>query len=229
MIEINLLPKEFQKKAISISFDRSLIYALAGAVALILLMVIYSIYQKYEISGIKEKIVEARSQTDAYNDEITQIDELNRLKNDLMARISAIEILDENRAYWVDLFGDLAVRVPAHVWLTGLKQAGAGEKQEIGKIKGQPIEPSEGKSSIEGRAFSLNSLAAFLIQLHYSGFFKDISVSQIKLEDFDGKAIYTFVINCDLAGSTVEKTTETMATDGANAGKTPGDTTASKS
>ncbi|MBD3232750.1 MAG: hypothetical protein GF315_03390 [candidate division Zixibacteria bacterium] len=198
MLKINLLPKELQKKGLSLSFDKNLLYMLAGALVLILIMAGISIYQSIQLGDINEKIADAKAQTETYRDEITQIDELNALKEEILARISAIEVLDKNRSYWVNLLGDMAVRVPSQVWITSFKQAGAGPKEEIGKIGGKAIEKAKEQTTLDGRSFSLNALASLLIQMDRSEYFTDIRISSVILGEVEGKPTYMFTLSFNL-------------------------------
>ncbi len=198
MLKINLLPKELQKKGLSLSFDKNLLYMLGGALVLILIMAGVSIYQSIQLGDIKEKIEDAKAQTETYRDEITQIDELNALKEEILARISSIEVLDTNRSYWVNLLGDMAVRVPSQVWITSLKQAGAGAKEEIGKIGGKAIEKANELTTLDGRSFSLNALASLLIQMDRSEYFTDIRISSVILGEIEGKPTYMFTLSFKL-------------------------------
>lgn len=199
MVEINLLPKEFQKKGLSLSFDKTFLYVLGAAAALILIMAAVSIYQSFQLGSIDDKIEIAQAKTDAYKDEIAQIDNLNALKEKVLARMKAIKILDKNRTYWVSLLSDLTGRIPSHVWLTGFVQAGAKDTGKKNVIKGQDAENAASKNTVlEGYTFSLNALAAFLIQLNRSDYFDNLSISNIKLEDVEDRAMYNFKINCEL-------------------------------
>lgn len=203
MIEINLLPKEFQKKGFSLSLDKNLVYALGGAVLLIILMAAVSIYQNIQLGKIEKKIEIVQAKNDAYGDEIAQIDELNRLKNQILSRIAAIDALDKNRTYWTTVLSDLTAHVPAHVWLTTIKEAGAGDESEMPKVKGLPLEDKkrqeENRTVLEGYTFSLNALAAFLIQLNRSEYFDNLEISSINLEQVESKkVVYNFKIKCDL-------------------------------
>lgn len=198
MIEINLLPKEFLKKGLSASFEKNFLYALGGAVALLLVMAGFSVYQNHNLGVIEQEIDAARAKVEAHSAEIAQIGELNDLKEEIKSRISAIKKLDLNRSYWVDIYSDFATRIPAHVWLTEFKEAGAGGKQKRDRVGGEEVEDSKSRTTLEGYAFSLSSLAAFMIQLNKSPYFRSIRTSSIRLEEAEGKAMYSFTITCKL-------------------------------
>ncbi len=205
MIEINLLPKEFQKKGFSISFDKTFMYVLGGVAALIIFMVAVSLYQNYRIGEMKDNLKEAQGKIDNYREEVNQIDELNKLKAEVLSRISAIQTIDKNRTYWVDLLSDLTKRVPAYIWLTDFEQGVAKTKRQPPKTKGkapQKAKPINVKSTLKGYAFSLNSLAAFIIQLNKSAYFDNLSISSIELEEIEKKPMYSFSIQCDLKKET---------------------------
>ena len=56
MIEINLLPKEYRKRASAFHFDKKLIYGAAGAAVVVLLLATVTFYQRYQVRSLDEKI-----------------------------------------------------------------------------------------------------------------------------------------------------------------------------
>ncbi|MCP4633770.1 MAG: hypothetical protein GY855_12660 [candidate division Zixibacteria bacterium] len=200
MVEINLLPKEFQKKGLGISLDKTFLYVLGGAIVLLLLMVAVTVYQNVQLGNIDDKIAVAQAKADTYKNEIDQINNLNQLKERILSRITSIEKLDKDRVYWVSLFSDLTRRVPSHVWLTDFKQAGADDKSGVSG-KSKIVDGTVNKSSVEGYTFSLNALAAFLIQLDKSEYFDNLNMSSVEIEEVEERVMYKFTIACSLTSN----------------------------
>jgi Tfp pilus assembly protein PilN len=207
MIEINLLPKELQKGKFSIKLDKSIVMVLSGCAILLAVMALYSyFFQAQEYVRLQQKLQEAKTESAKYTTEIAKIDEIGKKKEQILARMSAIELLDRNREYWVGLMQDLAGRVPEYVWLSSLKQAPQAAPLPVQAPNGKPTPvPIPSLSSIEGYSFSLNGLATFIIRLKKSDMFDKIELSSVKLEDFEKADAYSFKLTCNLVPNVINK------------------------
>lgn len=224
MIEINLLPKELQKKKLSFKLDRTILLFLVGGLTLVGMMAIYTfVFQAHEYARIQKGLEVARAETARYTPEIAKIDEINNKKDQILTRISAIQLLDRNREYWVMLMEDLSSRVPEYLWLTSVRQAPsapvpAQSAQNTTSPSNQP--PPAVNSSIEGFSFSLNSLATFLVRLKKSDMFENIEISSVKLQEIEKVNAYAFKLTCNLVPSVpIKADTETAMAAGAQDNK----------
>ena len=217
MIEINLLPKDLQKRKFSIKLDKTILMVLGGCGLLLAVMALYSyVFQASEYSRLQHKLQEAKAESAKYTIEIAKIDEIGKKKDQILARMSAIELLDRNREYWVDLMQDLAGRVPEYVWLASLKQAPQAAPPAA-QTPGTLQQSVPTLSSIEGYSFSLNGLATFLIRLKKSDMFNNVELSSVKLQDFEKADAYAFKLTCDLVPTVINKIdTDTQTAQAAN-------------
>jgi Tfp pilus assembly protein PilN len=206
MIEINLLPKDLKRGRFSFKLDKNLVLVLSGCFALIGVMAIYSyIFQVHSLSTLEKQLAISKAETAKYTSEIVKIDEISKKKEQILARMTTIQMLDKNREYWVSLMGDLAGRVPEYVWLTGIRQAPETAPVSTTNVSGQPVTtaPAISKSTLEGYSFSLNALATFLVRLKKSEYFANIEIASIKLQDLEKTEAYNFKLSCDLVTPTV--------------------------
>ena len=207
MIEINLLPKDLQKKRLSFKLDKNIVLVLSGFVALIGVMALYSfVFQAGKYADLEKQLQISKAETARYASEITKIDEITKKKEQILARMSSIQVLDHNREYWVTFMEDLAGRVPEYVWLSSLKQAQAAPTTPPPAGQAPAQAQALAKSSIEGYSFSLNALATFLVRLKKSDMFANIELASVKLQEIDKANAYNFRLNCDLVSSIPEKT-----------------------
>jgi type IV pilus assembly protein PilN len=205
MIEINLLPKDLKRGRLNFKLDKNLVMVLSGCVALLGVMAVYSYFiQAHTLSTLDKQLAISRAETAKYTSEIVKIDEISKKKEQILARMSTIQLLDKNREYFVSLMEDLASRVPEYVWLTGIKQAPqtppAAPVTTPNAANGQQVAvaPVAAKSTLEGYSFSLNALATFLVRLKKSEYFANVEISSIKLQDLEKANAYNFRLNCDL-------------------------------
>jgi Tfp pilus assembly protein PilN len=204
MIEINLLPKDLQKKRFGFKLDKNILMTISACLALIGVMAAYSfIFQAGQYAKLEKQLAISRAETEKYAPEIAKIDEIGKKKDQILARMSAVQVLDRNREYWVSLMEDLATRVPEYVWLTNIKQAPAvvtAPSQTGQPANAAPLSPAV-KSTVEGYSFSLNALATFLVRLKKSDFYQNIEIASIKLQEIEKAKAYNFKLNCDLVTS----------------------------
>jgi Tfp pilus assembly protein PilN len=210
MIEINLLPKDLKRGRLSFKLDRNLVMAFSGAAALLGVMLIYSFFfQQRTISSLEKQLAISKAETSKYTSEIVKIDEIGKKKEQILARMTTIQLLDKNREYWVSLLEDLAPRVPEYVWLTTIRQAPPvsatpAAQQPPNAAPAASTSQTASKSTIEGYSFSLNSLATFLIRLKKSDYVDKIEISSIKLQQVEKAEAYNFKLNCDLVTPAAE-------------------------
>jgi Tfp pilus assembly protein PilN len=214
MIEINLLPKDQQKRAIEFSFGKSGLYVAAGAVAVIIALAGITYYQKSQIAELDENIDRAKQRSAMLQKDIQLVDALTDVKDKISNRMAAIEKLDSHRSGWVRVLESVTTRVPEFVWLARFKEIppAAGKKDEAAAKSGdknaQTAEatvastganaPSVLRCEVEGFAFTLNALAAYMINMMRSDHFDNVELkttTEVKLEDVKA---YNFTLSADL-------------------------------
>ncbi len=200
-IEINLLPRELRKKRQIIAIDRSITY-MAGVVGvLILLFVFVSVLQNIRQRSLDAKIEEAQKRTDELRANIELVDALTEVKDKILQRMSAIETLDRSRSVWVRVMEDLSKRVPEYLWLSLLKEEDTEIVPKTDTLKSSTTTPPESpvrKVTLEGYSYSLNSLAAFMIQLMQSQYFKNMDLQYVKRAEVKEIKTYNFQLVGDL-------------------------------
>ena len=216
MIEINLLPKELQKRTGRLALPRTATYMLAGMAGLAAVLAGLTVLQKMRIANIQKKITEAKVREAKMQKDIQLVDALTELKGKILERMAAIEGLDQNRSAYVRFLEDLSGRVPEYLWLANFREGASGAAQPAqsrgGSIAGGPAQPAASggaKTVIEGFAYSLNSLATFMIQVKKSPFIKNVELSFAKEQKLENSRLYNFQLTCDLTMVPEETPTET--------------------
>ncbi|MCP4583209.1 MAG: hypothetical protein GY839_16495 [candidate division Zixibacteria bacterium] len=202
MIKINLLPKEYQKKRFSIALDKNTMYVIAGGAAVLVLLAAYTFFfQIIPLNDLEDKIELAKSEAQEFNAQISLVNELKQQKNLILTRMGTIEELDRGRDAWVNVIGDLGSRITDYLWLTGFSQLPVGDPTQGAVVS---------STTIEGKSFSINSLATFLIRLKKSPYLDNIDLVSVTLEE-EQAAIntvayeaYGFKISCSLTLGTNE-------------------------
>jgi len=198
MLEINLLPKEYQKKRFRVALEKNTLYVIGiGFIVLILLSAYSMFFQVLPANSLEKKIVKAQEDAREFEPEIALIKKMTDEKNLLLARMRTIEVLDRNREAWVNIVSDLSSRIPRYLWLTNFEQL---------FIEGETVGQGPLQVKIEGKTFSINSLATFLIRLKKSPYLDDIEISAIELveekigQEIESKSYeaYNFTFNCKL-------------------------------
>lgn len=187
-----------------------MIMPIAGAFVVIAAMIGLTIFQKSQITELDGKIRIAKARAEQLKMDIEMVDALVDIKEKITARIDAVKVLDRNRTTWVNVLEDLSEQVPEFLWLTAFREtqetpatgrnvsdsaAAAAAAQQAT----QQFMPAE----LEGYAYSLNSLASFIINLRKSGYFDSVDLSHAREVALETHPAYSFKLTCsiDYAGS----------------------------
>ena len=77
MIEINLLPKEYQKKRFRLTFEKNTLYVIGGGVIVLALLAAYTVFfQVLPCKSITKKIEVAKADSASLSSEIQLVNEL---------------------------------------------------------------------------------------------------------------------------------------------------------
>ena len=164
MARINLLPwraerrKQRQKEFVSM-------LGLAAVLALLISFLIYMYYDG-QIVGQQNRNEYLRQQIVLVDQQIAEIEELDRKKANLLARKQVIEQLQASRSQMVHLFDELVRTIPEGVRLSSIKQ------------NGQTL-------TLEGRAQSNARVSSYMRNLEASGWMANPDLSIIEAKGAD--------------------------------------------
>lgn len=221
MIEINLLPKGYRKKQVSFSVGKSGVYAVAGAIGVVLMLIGVTVFQMNQVASLDDNIEKAQQRAAMLQKDIQLVDALTDVKQKISARMSAVEQLDSHRSAWVRILEDLSVNVPEFVWLGRFTEKGLAAdtakpapKLAYSTVTTQPKEPVEVTSApvatatptgpkimpveLEGYAFTLNALASFMINTMRSDYFEEVELVSTKETTLGEYRAYNFVLSAKL-------------------------------
>ncbi|WP_290885491.1 PilN domain-containing protein [Arenimonas sp.] len=164
MARINLLPWRAERRKLrQKEFVSMLGLAAVVAVAISLLIVMY---YNGQIQGQQNRNQYLRDQIVLVDQQITEIEELDKKKANLLARKQVIEQLQASRSQMVHLFDELVRTIPEGVRLNSIKQ------------NGQSL-------TLEGRAQSNARVSSYMRNLEASGWMAspDLSIIEAKGDD----------------------------------------------
>jgi type IV pilus assembly protein PilN len=187
MARINLLPWRVERrKQRQKEFTAMLGAAALGAILLSFLMVNY--YSR-QIDGENSRIGYVKDQIAKVDQQIKEIEELDKKKARLLARKQVIEQLQANRSQMVHLFDSLVRTIPDGVVLTSLKQDGD-------------------KLTLEGRSQSNARVSTYMRNLEGAGWMTKPDLSIIEAKDGGDPGLpYVFTLTVTLANPNAPKDT----------------------
>lgn len=166
MAKINLLPwrqelrKQRQQEFIAINA--------AVALTAAAIVMFFHILVSGQLSDQEERKAYIQSEIATLDGQIKQIDDLQKRKEELLARMKVIQDLQGRRPVIVRVFDEMVRSVPDKVYLTLVERKGD-------------------KFNIEGFAESNNQVSSFLRNLNASTWFKNPVLSEVKATDVDNK------------------------------------------
>ncbi|MFT3897920.1 MAG: PilN domain-containing protein [Thermomonas sp.] len=185
MARINLLPwRAERRKQRQKEFTAMLGATALGAVLLSFLIVNY--YSR-QIDGENTRIGYVKDQIAQVDQQIKEIEDLDKKKAKLLARKEVIEQLQANRSQMVHLFDSLVRTIPDGVVLTSLKQEGD-------------------KLTLEGRSQSNARVSTYMRNLEGAGWMTKPELSIIQAQDGGDPGLpYTFNLTVTLANPNAPK------------------------
>jgi Tfp pilus assembly protein PilN len=208
MIEINLLPKDYQKKSFDLSLGKAGFYFVGAAAGVILTLLIVTVWQKHTLSVLDEKIEKAQQKEAMLLKDIKLVDALTDVKTKITHRLKAVERLDSHRSAWVRILEDVARNIPEFVWLARFQEMrpeDAVDKAAKGKgkqaVEKEPapkpatVNASVQQGEVEGYAFTLNALASFMIKMMRSDYFDEVELVTTNEVNIDEEKAYNFVLS----------------------------------
>jgi type IV pilus assembly protein PilN len=162
MVKINLLPwREERRQQLTKEFY--IILAIGGLIAALIVGSVWYVYDhnlKFQKTR-NDKLVAEISKLD---NQIVEIEDLEKTRNNLLARKKVIEELQANRTQMVHLFDELVKTIPNGVFLQNIKQNG-------------------NTILLEGYAQSHSRVSSYMRQIENSEWFKPPEVEFIRADE----------------------------------------------
>jgi Tfp pilus assembly protein PilN len=197
MIRINLLPPELRKKKKVPFIDSTLIFCVLVLIVILVLLYFVSLMQQSTISGLDNEIASAQRELQKYQARLEALQKAEQLKTELTNRMTAVQELENKRAYWIQIVTEFVHLIPDFLWIDKFEQ---GQNNVV---------------AIEGKCYTTKGIATFLVNLLNSQTFQNISlgpISQILIGDADG---YLFSLSLALKGDSNPKQLGTFVVDSA--------------
>lgn len=164
MARINLLPWRAERR----KQRQQEFFAMLGLAAVLAVLVSFLIVMYYggQVEGQMQRNEYLRQEIALVDQQIAEIEELDKKKNNLLSRKQVIEELQASRSQMVHLFDQLVRTIPEGVRLNSIKQTG----QEL---------------TLEGYAQSNARVSSYMRNLEESGWMSnpDLTIIETKGED----------------------------------------------
>jgi Tfp pilus assembly protein PilN len=231
MIEINLLPREFRKRSGKLAISKSGYYAVGAAIGIVVMIAVVTGYQMFQLRELDAKMDIARFRTQQLEKDIAVVDALIDVKQKIMQRMEAVDQLDQHRSVWVRIMENMSQQVPEFVWLARFKEEVPESPAPAGPptattasaptadttVVAASVQPTTRPVTIEGFAFTLNSLANFMIKLMRSHFFSDVEMASVEEVQFRDEKAYNYKVTATLHYLSDDELQEILETEsGAN-------------
>jgi Tfp pilus assembly protein PilN len=198
MIEINLLPKEYNKRSFDFSLGKAGLYVIGGAVCVVCMLFVITFFQKSQITELDNNITKAKRRAAMLQKDIQLVEGLESVKAKITQRMAAVERLDSHRNVWVQILEEVARDVPEFVWLVKFSQEEPPAHAKNDTSKAAPTRLLVKKARLEGYSFTLNALAAFMINVMRSDYFDEVELVSTNEVKFDKYTVFNFVLSCNV-------------------------------
>lgn len=155
MIRINLLPVKDAERAVGRRQQQSVLM-LALMLAL-LMMVVPFVVQARRMAALDREMEQVQEEIRRYEERVKEVQDLDRLKKDLEAKLRVIRDLHDKRVGPARMLVDFSAAVPDMLWLIDLTE-------------------TQGKATLTGVGLDNETIARFMRQLQGSGYFHHVDL-----------------------------------------------------
>ncbi len=162
MVKINLLPWREERRQ-QLTKEYFILLAIGGLIAALIVGSVWYVYD-HNIKFQNQRNNRLTQQILQLDQEISEIDDLEKVRDNLLARKNVIEELQANRTQMVHLFDELVKTIPNGVFLENIKQNG-------------------NTILLEGYAQSHSRVSSYMRRIENSKWFKPPEVEFIRADE----------------------------------------------
>jgi Tfp pilus assembly protein PilN len=190
MIEVNLLPAEFQVARNEYAWvgDRRVIYSTLLLIVVLGVGWMGWLTLQATLSSTQSSIESLQKEIRSYDTVKTQIKALEDLKAKQDAKNQSLRSISVSKKRWVRILEDLNASVPPHTWIISIKEEG------------------DDKIAIVGRTYVFQEVAQLMMQLERRPFFDVPALDNIEQVSVQGTekgttSAFAFTLRCPLKGA----------------------------
>lgn len=118
MIDINLLPSA-QRRSV-LTFDRTFATGLMILAVLIVGIIVFDVYERYQISSLNQQISVAQDQVTKEQEAVKQVSDLRDQAQQLRAKADLLERVKQSPIQVAEIMADIANNTPHGVWYSSV-------------------------------------------------------------------------------------------------------------
>jgi len=191
MIRINLRPVRISKRQEAV--QRELVVSALGLGMMLLVLVFFYIQKGGEIEDIEVLNSQMQQEVNKSQPEIKQVDEINKMKSELVEKLTLINQLEMRKTGPVRLMDEISTATPEKLTLTSL-----AEQKKMGSNRGNQEESQVRDILLEGYALDHGIISQFHANLKNSNWFDEVYLLEIEEEEMDGFRLHAFSMSTQL-------------------------------
>ena len=201
MRRIDLLPAKYAERR---KERRNVMVTIVAGALVLLLLVAYYFKLGSDVSSAKDELSQIQAQNQALEAQIAELQQFAELETEVKTKEAALATVMAGDVDWPALLTELAMVVPADVWLTSFT-ASAGTTEGSAQVgtEGNPVRISDeapvGRIQFSGSALTMPGVAEWLIRLGTVNKFSAIWLnSATKAQGTEGAEIVNFESTLEL-------------------------------
>ena len=182
MISVNLLPKEERTPVTGLGVPprREFLLPLGIILAVIVPLGAMFLLQTTKLNTLKSDIAVAEQESRRLKPQIQKINQLMRKREELNLKLNLVRNLNRERTVLVQLLDELALQLPAHLWMTKFIQNGP---QSL---------------TLEGRTFSNLVVADLMSRLERTDLYTNVDLTVAERELIEEEPVIKFALTTRL-------------------------------
>jgi type IV pilus assembly protein PilN len=156
-----------------------------GIAVVVVIIALFLIIQSSKIGGLNRNITELRTRLDELKVYVATVDSLKKREKELLALISPIRELNQNRFLIAHILDEVSARIPEFTWLTMLN------------VSAQSI-------NIKGTTASNLLVADFMNRLEESPYIADVDLTVLEKKTIEKQEMMEFTLTANVKIDTIK-------------------------
>lgn len=177
-VEINLLPVEYRKTKIDLSWvvDRRVIWPSVAVLVMVVAIFMVRSYVNETTTSLERQLETVKAEVEKQRPILEKISSLDSKLKAIAQKNNGLKSIQVSKKRWVILFENISSMMPPNMWLISMNQ----------------IAPLE--MELRGMTYDFSEVAEYMVKLEKQASFGAVTLLDVSTTKVEGEEAYNFVI-----------------------------------
>lgn len=177
-VEINLLPVEYRKTKLDLSWivDRRVIWPSLAVLVMIVAIFMIRSYVAETTTSLQQQLDSVKSEVEKQRPILEKIASLDSKLKAIAQKNNGLKSIQVSKKRWVILFENISSMLPPNMWLVSMNQI------------------SQLEMELRGMTYDFSEVAEYMVKLEKQASFGSVTLLDVSTTKIEGEEAYSFVI-----------------------------------